>query len=459
MTTLLVRHAEVLVTMDGNRRELVDGGLFVRDGWIEQVGPTGALPSTADEVLDLRRHVVLPGLINTHHHLYQTLTRAVPAAQNANLFDWLVTLYPIWARLSPAAINVSTQVGLAELALSGCTTASDHLYVFPPGCRLDDQIEAAVEVGLRFHAARGSMSLGQSKGGLPPDSVVENEADILRDTRRLIEHYHAAQPGSMLRITVAPCSPFSVSPELMRESARLARAYDVRLHTHLAETLDEERFCVEHFGQRPVALMETLDWLGPDVWFAHGVHVNQAEIEQFARLGCGVAHCPTSNMRLASGIAPLQRYRAAGAPVGLGVDGSASNDGSHLLAEARQAMLLARLNLALESQAESTPPAWMSARDALELATLGGAAVLGRDDIGALEVGKCADFCAIDLDRIDYAGALHDPVAAVVFCAPQKVDYTYVHGRCIVKAGQLTTLDLAPLIEQHNRIARAMLTG
>jgi 8-oxoguanine deaminase len=464
MSSLLVRHAEVLVTMDGARRELKDGGLFARDGVIEHVGPTADLPVSADDVLDLRGHVLLPGLINTHHHLYQTLTRAVPAAQNANLFDWLVTLYPIWARLSPAAIKTSTQVGLAELALSGCTTASDHLYVFPPGCRLDDQIEAAAEVGLRFHASRGSMSLGESNGGLPPDSVVEDEADILHDTRRLIEQYHDGLPGAMLRIVVAPCSPFSVTPDLMRESARLARAYGVGLHTHLAETLDEQRFCLEHFGQRPVALMETLDWLGADVWFAHGVHVNQAEIEQFARVGCGVSHCPSSNMRLAAGIAPLQRYRDAGVAVSLGVDGSASNDGSHLLGEARQAMLVARL---LRSQVEgdrevgsaSPSGAWMTARDALEVATLGGAAVLGRDDIGSLEVGKCADFFAIDLRRVDYAGALHDPVAASVLCAPQKVDVSYVHGRCIVRGGQLVTVDLGPLVEHHNRLARAMVDG
>jgi 8-oxoguanine deaminase len=457
VTTLLVRHAEVLVTMDVGRRELRDGGLFVRDGRIEQVGLTDELPDVADEVLDLRGHVVLPGLINTHHHLYQTLTRAVPAAQDAILFDWLVQLYPIWARLTPEAIRVSTQIGLAELALSGCTTASDHLYVFPPGCRLDDQIEAALEVGVRFHAARGSMSLGQSKGGLPPDRVVEVEQDILRDTRRVIEQYHDTRPGAMLRIVVAPCSPFSVTPELMRESASLARAYGVRLHTHLAETLEEERFCVEHFGMRPAALMETLDWLGPDVWFAHGVHIDRTEIEHFASIGCGVAHCPTSNMRLAAGIAPLQRYRSAGVPVGLGVDGSASNDGSHLLAEARQAMLVARLRSTLEP--ESEPSSWLTARDALELATLGGAAVLGRDDIGSLTVGNYADFFALDLGRVDYAGAMHDPVAAVIFCAPQKADYTYIQGRGVVRGGRLTTLDLEPLVEQHNRIARAMLTG
>jgi 8-oxoguanine deaminase len=314
------------------------------------------------------------------------------------------------------------------------------------------------------------MSLGQSLGGLPPDSVVEDEADILRDTRRLIEEYHDPLPGAMLRVVVAPCSPFSVSDDLMRESARLARAYGVRLHTHLAETLEEQRFCLAQRGVRPVALMERLDWLGPDVWFAHGVHVDRAEIEQFARLGSGVAHCPSSNMRLAAGVAPLQCYRAAGVAVGLGVDGSASNDGSHMLAEARQAMLVARL---LRSQAlagdepvvTSGEPAlagdepWLTARDVLELATLGGAAVLGRDDVGSLEVGKFADFFAIDLNRVEYAGALHDPVAATVFCAPQTADYTYVHGRAIVTAGHLTTVDPGPLVEKHNQIAHAMVSG
>lgn len=468
MSTLLVRHTEVLVTMDDQRREIRDGGLFARDGFIEQVGPTAELPLTADEVLDLRGHVVLPGLINTHHHLYQTLTRAVPAAQNANLFGWLKTLYPIWANLTPAAVRLSALVGLAELALSGCTTTSDHLYIFPNGCRLDDEIEAARKIGLRFHAARGSMSLGESKGGLPPDRVVEDEAFILRDTRRLIEQYHDPKPGALLRIVVAPCSPFSVSPDLMRESAALARAYGVRLHTHLAETLDEETFCLQTFGARPVAYAEQLGWLGEDVWHAHAVHVNPPEVAQFAQTGTGVAHCPTSNMRLASGIAPLQAYRAAGVKVGLGVDGSASNDGSHLLAEARQAMLLARLALA---EAERLPVAGskvegptiqrstfnqLTAREALELATLGGAAVLGRDDIGALAPGKCADFFAVNLNRLDFAGAWHDPVAAVLFCAPAKADYTFVHGRGVVRDGRIATVEMSPVIEKHNAIAREM---
>ena len=450
MPTLLVRNAEVLVTLDGQRRELAGGGLFIRDGWIEQVGLAHELPAEADEVLDLRGHVVFPGLVNTHHHLYQTLTRAVPAAQDANLFQWLTTLYPIWANLTPEAVYVSALTGLAELALSGCTTAFDHLYIYPNGARLDDEIRAAQEIGLRFHASRGSMSLGESQGGLPPDRVVETEPFILQDTQRLIEHYHDASPGALLRLVVAPCSPFSVTADLMRESAALARSMGVRLHTHLAETLDEEQFCLEKFGHRPVAYMETLDWIGDDVWYAHSVHVNDAEIALYGRTGCGVAHCPSSNMRLASGIAPVGKYRAAGVKVGLGVDGSASNDSSHLLAEARQAMLLARV---------LGDPGAMTARQALELATLGGAAVLGRDDIGSLALGKCADFFALDLHRLAYAGALHDPVAAALFCAPQTVDYNVVHGRVIVRQGRLTTVDTGPLVERHNRLARAMVDG
>ncbi len=460
MTTLLIQQADVLVTMDSARREIRDGGLFIRDGFIEQVGPTRELPATADDVLNLRGHVLFPGLVNTHHHLYQTLTRAVPAAQDANLFNWLKTLYPIWANLTPEAIRVSTLTGLAELALSGCTTVSDHLYIYPNGCRLDDEIEAAREMGVRFHASRGSMSLGESKGGLPPDRVVETEDFILKESQRLIEQYHDPQLGAMTRIVLAPCSPFSVTADLMRESAKLARQYGVGLHTHLAETQDEERFCLELFGHRPVAYMETLDWVGNDVWFAHSVHVNDAEIGVYARTGCGVAHCPSSNMRLASGIAPVQKYRAAGVKVGLGVDGSASNDGSHMLGEARQAMLLARLDSALEgaslSTAEGKTMPVMSAREALEIATLGGAAVLGRDDIGSLAPGQCADFFALNLNRLDYAGALHDPVAAAIFCAPQKADYTVINGKFVVKGGEVVTVEVGKVVERHNRIAKAM---
>jgi 8-oxoguanine deaminase len=459
MPTLLVKNASLLVTMDEARRELINGGLFVRDGFIEHIGITEDLPLAADSVLDLRGCLVLPGLVNTHHHFYQTLTRAVPAAQDANLFHWLKMLYPIWARMTPADIYLSTQTALSELALSGCTTASDHLYLFPNGSRLDDEIDAALEVGVRLQASRGSMSLGESKGGLPPDSVVDSEEAILRDSVRLIERYHDPKPGARVQIVLAPCSPFSVSGELMRQSAVLARHYGVHLHTHLAETQDEEVFCQQQFGYRPVGYMQSVDWIGPDVWFAHSVHVNQAEIDLYARSGCGVAHCPSSNMRLASGIAPVREYLKAGVKLGLGVDGSASNDGSHLLAETRQAMLLARLRAGIEGASLSgdAAPPLLTARQALELATRGGAAVLGRQDIGSLAVGKCADFVAIKLDRLDYAGALHDPLAAVVFCAPQRVDWNVVGGKIIVQDGQMLSVDVPALVEKHNLAAKRLL--
>lgn len=461
MPTLLIKNADVLVTMDEQRRETSGGGLFIRDGFIEQVAATSELPAQADQVLDLSGHIVLPGLINTHHHFYQTLTRVVPAAQNANLFHWLKTLYPIWARMSPEDIYISTKTALAELALSGCTTASDHLYLYPNGSRLDDEIVAACEMGVRLQASRGSMSLGESKGGLPPDSVVDTEEAILRDSQRLIERYHDPKPGAFTQVVLAPCSPFSVTGELMRQSAHMARQFGVHLHTHLAETQDEEAFCREKFGYRPVAYMESVEWVGNDVWFAHSVHVDKQEIAVYARTGCGVAHCPSSNMRLASGIAPLREYMAAGVKVGLGVDGSASNDGSHMLAEARQAMLLARLRAGIEGASlsgEGAPPI-LTARQALELATRGGAAVLGRTDIGSLEVGKCADLIAINLNRLDYAGGLHDPVSAVIFCNPVSVDYSIIGGKFVVKNGQLTNLDLPVHVEKHNKAARRLVNG
>jgi len=445
MATLLIKNADLLVTMDDAERRIVGGGMFVRDNVIEQVGD---VPGEADRVIDARGMIILPGLVNTHHHLCQTLTRAVPAAQDATLFQWLKTLYPIWARLTPEAIYTSALVGLAELILSGCTTASDHLYIYPNGCRVDDEIRAAQEIGIRFHASRGSMSLGESKGGLPPDRVVEDESFILRETQRAIETWHDPGPLAMLRIVVAPCSPFSVTPDLMRESAALARSKGVAMHTHLAETLDEERFCLEEFGRRPVPYAESLGWVGRDVWYAHGVHINPAEIGLMARTGTGVCHCPSSNMRLASGIAPVRAYIDSGVRVGLGADGSASNDSSHLLAEARMAMLLQRV---------SGNPAGLSAKEALRLATRGGASVLGRDELGQLAPGKAADFIGFRLDRLDFAGALHDPVAALVFCTPQKVDLSVINGRIVVEDGDLTTLDLPPIIARHNRIARELL--
>ncbi len=444
--------------MDAQRREIPRGGLFVRDGWIEAVGPTPSLPPDADEIVDLDGCLVLPGLINTHHHLYQTLTRALPGAQDVPLFDWLKTLYPIWARMTPEDIRLSTQIGLAELALSGCTTAGDHLYIFPNGARLDDEIEAARAVGVRLHASRGSMSLGESRGGLPPDRVVEDEDAILRDCQRVIEAYHDPRPGAMVRVVLAPCSPFSVTADLMRQAASLARSHGVHLHTHLAETLDEERFCLERFGKRPLEYVEDLGWAGPDVWFAHAIHILPPEVNRMALGGMGVAHCPSSNMRLASGIAPVRRYLAAGVRVGLGVDGSASNDTSHMLAEARQALLLSRLGASARPDLDGPEPL-LSARQALEMATRGGAAVLGREDLGSLEPGKCADFIAIRLERLEYAGALEDPVAAAVFCAPVNVDYAFVHGRAIVSDGRLLALELEPLIRAHNRAAHRMAAG
>lgn len=447
MSTLLLEHADLLVTMDDDRRQIVDGALFAVDGVITQIGPTADLPPTADVVIDGRGRIVLPGLINTHHHLYQSLTRAVPAAQNADLFHWLKTLYPIWARLTPESVYVSAKLGLAELMLSGCTTSSDHLYLYPNGSRIDDEIQAAVELGVRFHAARGSMSLGESQGGLPPDSVVEDEDAILADCRRAIETFHQRQRYGMIRIVVAPCSPFSVTPDLMRESAALARSYGVRLHTHLAETLDEEEFCLAQFGRRPVEYAEDLDWLGDDVWHAHCVHLNAQEVELFAATGAGYCHCPSSNMRLASGIAPVKASLRAGVKISLGVDGSASNDSGHLLAEARQAMLLQRV---------LGDPAGLNAEQALWLATRGGALNLGRDDVGHLAPGMAADFVAFRLDSIDFAGALHDPLAGLVFCTPARADLSVIAGRVRIQDGRFVDLDLPPLVARHNALSKAL---
>jgi cytosine/adenosine deaminase-related metal-dependent hydrolase len=449
-SSLFLKNADVIATMDGDRREIRKGSIHIVGDQIVAIGQDLAAPETVDEVIDLTGHIVCPGLINTHHHMFQSLTRAVPAAQDESLFGWLKTLYPIWSRLTPEMLRVSTQTAMAELLLSGCTTSSDHLYLFPNGGRLDDCIAGAVDIGMRFHAARGSMSIGESQGGLPPDSLVEREADILADSRRLIETFHDAAPRSMLRIALAPCSPFSVSKGLMRDSASLAREYGVCLHTHLAENQDDVRYSLERYGRTPARYAEDLGWLGPDVWHAHCVQLDEEGIGLFAATGTGVAHCPCSNMRLASGVAPIQRMLEAGVPVGIGVDGSASNDAAHLLGEARQAMLLQRVGFG---------PAAMSARGALELATLGGARVLNRDDIGALSPGMAADLAIFDLNAVGFAGALHDPVAALAFCAPASAAYTIVNGRIVVRQGRLTTVDLPGLIARHNALARALLDG
>lgn len=424
-----------------------DGAILVRDGWIEAIGPASKVPTTADEVIDATGMVIFPGLINTHHHLYQTLTRAVPIAQDAGLFDWLRTLYPIWANLTSEEVYVSAKVGLAELLLSGCTTAVDHLYIYPNDVTLDDEIRAAQEIGIRFVATRGGMSRGESQGGLPPDRVVESETAILQDMQRVIETYHDERPGAMLQIALAPCSPFSVTEDLMRESAALARSYGVRLHTHLAETVDEEEYCRATAGMSPIHYAESVGWLGRDVWFAHGVHVSQAEVDLLAQTQTGIAHCPSSNMRLGSGIAPIRSYIDAGVPVGLAVDGSASNDSSHMLAEARMALLLQRVGL---RRADALTP-----QEALWLATAGGAALLGRGELGRLKPGMAADFVGVRLDRLAYAGAaVHDPMGTLLLCAPQSMDLVVVNGRVVVKENHLLTVDLPPLIEHHNRLAR-----
>ncbi|MCK6424062.1 MAG: 8-oxoguanine deaminase [Burkholderiaceae bacterium] len=474
----LLHAATLVATFDDTRRELPGGSVLLHDERIEAVYAAGELPAAlletlrqAGEVIDARGLLLTPGLINTHHHMYQSLTRAVPAAQDAELFGWLRTLYPIWARLTPEMVRVSTQTAMAELLLAGCTTSSDHLYLYPNGVRLDDAIEAAADVGMRFHAARGSMSVGESAGGLPPDALVEREDRILADTQRLIETYDDAGRYSRLRIVAAPCSPFSVSPDLMRESAALARSLGTRLHTHLAENDHDVAYSRARFGMTPTEYAQSVGWLGEDVWHAHCVQLDAEGIARFAATGTGVAHCPCSNMRLASGIAPVRRMLDAGVPVGLGVDGSASNDGAHLLAEARQALLLARVGRAL-APPEVGPdgqrrygcdlgPAEMTARQVLELATRGGARVLGRaHDLGQITPGYAADLVLWRLDGLAQAGAaVHDPLAALVFTQAPPVALALVGGRVLVQEGRLTTLDLGPLLERHNRLARQLLRG
>jgi len=474
MTTLLIHRARCIATQDDAQTELHDASLLIRDGRIERIIPgsenVDELRTQVDEVIDARRHVVVPGLINTHHHMYQSLTRAIPSVQNAELFSWLQGLYPIWVGLTPEMVRVSGQVAMAELLLSGCTTSSDHLYIYPNGVRLDDSIEAAHAIGMRFTATRGSMSVGQSQGGLPPDSVVEQEPAILKETQRLIERWHDARYGSMTHVAVAPCSPFSVSQDLMRESAKLARAHGVRLHTHLAENDHDIAYTQEKFNCTPAQYAEDLGWVGDDVWHAHGVKLDDEGTYLFARTRTGIAHCPCSNMRLASGILPLRKMMDAGVPIGLGVDGSASNDAAHLLNEARQAMLLARVRRAMDPPRIDNGctvygcdqgPADMTPRDALRLATRGGAQVLGRaHELGQIKEGYCADIAMFRTDTLSMAGgAVHDPVGALMLCASNNADYTLVNGRVVVRQGQITTVDMGPLIERHNQLAVRLALG
>ncbi len=444
MREILVRGAEAVVTMNAGRAEIAGADVLIRGGVIAAVGQG---LTTGGEVVSARGCVVTPGLVNTHHHLYQTLTRAVPGGQDALLFGWLKTLYPIWSHFGPEEMRVSALVGLAELALSGCTLSSDHLYLFPNGARLEDTIDAAREIGLRFHPTRGAMSIGESDGGLPPDGLVEREGAILNDMARVVDAFHDAEEGAMVRVGLAPCSPFSVSRELMREAAVLARDKGVMLHTHLAENDEDIAYSLEKFGCRPGQYAEDLGWTGDDVWHAHCVRLDSSEIDLFARSRTGVAHCPCSNCRLGSGIAPVRAMRDAGVKVALGVDGSASNDAGNLVAEARQMMLLQRVGRGADA---------MGAREALEIATLGGAQVLGRPDCGSLEPGKRADIAVWDLSGIEAAGAW-DPVAALVFCGPTRVRDLFVEGRQVVRDGHLTTIDLPRVIEHQTRLARRLM--
>ena len=451
---LLIRNIGTLVTMNDTLEIIEDGYLEIQDGFIRKLGRTAELETeffdeARYQVLDAGGKVVLPGLINTHHHLYQTLTRAYPPVMNSALFHWLTHLYPVWAGLDEEAIRLGTLIGMAELMLSGCATTTDHHYVFPQGIGselIDIQCEAAAEIGMRFHGCRGSMNLSEKDGGLPPDSVVQTQKEILRDSERLIQQRHDSSPGAMIRIALAPCSPFSVTTDLMKQTADLANEHGVRLHTHLAETIDEENFCLQRFGYRPVDYLEQVGWLNDRTWLAHGIHFSSEEILRLGAAGVGVAHCPGSNMRLGSGIAKVTELQQAGCPVGIAVDGSASNDASHMLAEVRQALLLARLARGADS---------MTVMDALKMATVGSAACFGRDDIGRLEVGKAADLAIFSLDDIGYSGA-GDPVGALLLCHPTCVDTLIVNGRIVVQEGQLTTIDLQPLIEAHRKKAHAL---
>jgi len=426
MQDILIKSAKTVLTMDDTRRELTQTDILIRHGVIAKIEPN---LSATGQIIHAGDCVVTPGLVNTHHHLYQTLTRAVPGGQDALLFGWLKTLYPIWARFGPDEMRVSAMIGLAELALSGCSMSSDHLYLYPNGARLDDTIDAARAVGLRFHPTRGAMSIGVAEGGLPPDALVESEAAIVKDCIRVIDAYHDASEGSMLRVGVAPCSPFSVSRELMRDAAVLARDKGVMMHTHLAENTEDIAYSQAHFGCRPGQYAEDLGWTGADVWHAHCVKLNNAEIAMFAGSSTGVAHCPCSNCRLGSGIAPVRAMRDAGVRVGLGVDGSASNDVGNLMTEARQTMLLQRV-------------------------ALGGATVLGRDDCGQIAVGKRADIAIWDVSGVESAGSW-DP-AALVLAGPSKVKHLLVEGRQIVRDGRIVSFDLPLIISEQNRLVKRL---
>ncbi|NQT97583.1 MAG: 8-oxoguanine deaminase [Candidatus Marinimicrobia bacterium] len=450
MSRILINKPLLVATMDDGQLEYSGGHLLIEDGVITSLG-SRVNDAPADEIIDATGMVVVPGFINTHHHFYQTLTRNIPLMQNLGLFDWLTNHYELWRELTVEAIYYSAKSAILELMRSGTTTSSDHHYVFPQGISgelVDAQIRAARELGIRFHPTRGSMSLGRLNGGLPPDEVVQSEQIIQRDTERLLARYHDQSEGSMLRLALAPCSPFSVTPELMKSTVEFAKANNLLIHTHLAETLDEEKFCLNNYGKRPLEYIDSLSWITEFSWFAHAVHLNDAEVRRLGDVGSGISHCPSSNLRLGSGIARIREMLDAGVKVSLGVDGSASNDGSNMLAEIRQAMLLSRLR---------DEQYWLTARDVLRMATRGGAAVLGRNDIGQLAVGKRADLALFSASGIEYAGSGSDPLAALVFTVRSTpVDYLIIDGKIQICNGS-STLDEVKLLEQHNSLAAAMI--
>jgi 8-oxoguanine deaminase len=453
MSRILIRNIHTLVTMVEGQEPLHDVDLLVEDGKVKEIGRSiDPGPDRGLRVIEGAWRAAYPGFINTHHHLYQTLTRNIPRVQNAKLFDWLVNLYEVWRELTPEAVEISTRVGIAELLLSGCTTTTDHLYLVPSGMERefhDVEIDAALAMGVRFHPTRGSMSRGKSCGGLPPDDVVQQPDEILKDSERLIDKYHDPRPFSMCRLVLAPCSPFSVTTELLEETAAFARKRGVFMHTHLCETLDEEQYCLQMFGLRPLDYMEKAGWVGRDVWYAHGIYLSDAEIKRLAETGTGIAHCPGSNLRLGSGIAPVPRLLREGVRVGLGVDGSASNDSSNFVREMQLALLVHRVGTGVDAM----PP-----RDVLAMATTGGASILGRDEIGILRPGSAADIALFRLDRVDYAGAMHDPASAILFCgAGPRADCTMVAGRVLVEGGRLVEIDEEELFHRASEVSERMI--
>jgi 8-oxoguanine deaminase len=457
--SMLVKNASVLVTMDKARREIKDAGMYIEDGEIKQVGPSSTLPKTAEKILDLKDHLVLPGIVNTHHHLFQHLTRVAPAAQNCSLKDWKKNLLPMWQRITPEDLRLCVQIALAELVLSGCTTVFDQQYLFPNGCTLDDSILVAKEMGVRFNPSRGFTSGSRSLAGDAPNNGFENESKILSDCQRLIDKYHDLTAGAMTRIAIAPDSISTVNRELFIESAKLARRNKCRLHTVIAETNEEIQFALKQYKLRSIEFLESLDWLGNDVFLAHAIHITDADIAKLARTGTSIAHCPSSNFRLASGIAPVLKLRNAGVKVGIAVDGASSNDSGNALAEIRMALIAARALVAVsQGETASDNAAWLSARDCLEMATIDGATILGRDDIGSLEPGKRADFFSVNINQVSMAGgSVVDPVASLAFCTPHNAAYTVIDGRVIVSDGQIQTLDLPIAIEKLNKASRRII--